>query len=330
MSRVVRLLRRKTPDLFNDERGQSSVLIAMTAVVFIAFLAFVANIGQVIHEKMLTQAIADAAVLSAANVQTVGLNEIADLNAEIEKLATECNDDFERANNEFVATQGWATYFYYKTQIDYLYELQDEANEDFATMASDAAQRVVALHNENYKNLHPKDGGVHRGFSPEARWSLEEVMGESYPQERMADLQVAKITRYSWTEYYCASQYCTPKTLGSFTNRRDGVVTITFSQSGSYPAFAMLWEHRYLSPSTKVYYRARVKREASRALIDMDHYGFAVNIPEIIAYSQAQPNKGNIEEFKPDYEARLAPLWQTYPNETGDSEYWSLLHEFKH
>ena len=79
MSGVKKLMCKKSPGLLKNERGQSSVLIAVTAVVFIAFLAFVANIGQVIHEKMLTQAIADAAVLSAANVQAVGVGEIANL-----------------------------------------------------------------------------------------------------------------------------------------------------------------------------------------------------------------------------------------------------------
>ncbi len=62
----------------------------------------------------------------------------------------------------------------------------------------------------------------------------------------------------------------------------------------------------------------------------MENYGFSVNIPEIIAYSQAQPHKGHIKNAVPEYEARLAPLWQGYPNETGDSQYLSLQQDFKH
>ena len=110
--------------LLYDENGQSSVFIALCAVVFIAFLAFVANIGQVIQDKMLTQAVADAAALSAANVQAVGLNEIADLNAELYKLADDCARDInETADHKFFLLQGWLTYFYYYRQSEYVKEL---------------------------------------------------------------------------------------------------------------------------------------------------------------------------------------------------------------
>jgi hypothetical protein len=317
--------------LAHEEDGQSSVLIAMTAVVFIAFLAFLANIGQVIHDKMLTQAVADAAVLSAANVQAVGMNEIADLNAEIDKLADECKEDFETANNDFEITQGWATYNYYSTQIDYLHDLQDEANEDFAEMASAAAQKIVDLHNEKYQNLHPNVVNTsHKGLNVVENWTLEEVMGESTPKEQMCDLEIAHDKKYQWTEYFCASEECESMTVGIFKDKRKGVETEDIPYSSQLDFNSTLEDIRKLSDSTKVYYRARVKRPAVRALVDMDKYGFSVNIPEIIAYSQAQPNKGNIEDMEPDYEARLAPLWQGYPNETTDSDYLSLQKEFKH
>ncbi len=323
---------KKIGRLVSDERGQSSVLIAMIAVVFIAFLAFLANIGQVIHDKMLTQAVADAAVLSAANVQAVGMNEIADLNAEIKKLATECHKDFETAENKFSLSQGVATFGYYATQIAYLRRLQIEANEDFAQMASAAAQKIVDLHNDNYRKLHPKVAVTnHKGFEALGKWTLEEVMGENSPEEKMGDLLTAKITKYYWREYFCASKKCSSATVGSFNGQRNGVYTHTIYQSTFLPYIDIpLYEHRKLSPATKVYYRARIKRNPVRALVDMEQYGFSVNIPEIVAYSQAQPHKGNIEAAEPEYEARLAPLWQHYPNETGDHEYLSLVDEFKH
>jgi hypothetical protein len=314
-----------------EEQGQNSVLIAMTAIVFIAFLAFLANIGQVIHDKMLTQAVVDAAVLSAANVQAVGMNEIADLNAEIEKLITECDKDFKTADNKFELTQGLATYTYYETQINYLHDLQDEANKDFAQMASAAAQKIVDLHNEKYLKLHPKVANTsHKGLNVVEKWTLEEVMEDTHPKEMMGDLQTAHESKYEWDEYSCESEDCDSETVGIFKDKREGVETESIPYSTTIPYKFTLEDIRKLSESTKVYYRARVKRKAVRALVDMDTYGFSVNIPEIIAYSQAQPNKGNIEEMKPDYEARLAPLWQSYPNETSDSDYLSLQKEFKH
>ncbi len=318
--------------LAREERGQSSVLVAMTAVVFIAFLAFLANIGQVIHDKMLTQAVADAAVLSAANIQAVGMNELADLNAEIKKLANECWIDFKTADDKFAPSQGWATFTYYETQIKYLRALQDKASLRFAQMASAAAQRVVDLHNENYQKLYPKvPAASHKGLMPLEPWTLDEVMGYPSPKDVMADLPTADKTKYRWREYIpCTSYTCSYETVGSFIWQREGVITHSIAYNGAIPYIKTLYEHRKLNPSTKVYYRARVKRKAVRALVDMENYGFSVNIPEIIAYSQAQPHKGHIEQAEPEYEARLAPLWQDYPNETGDSEYLSLQQEFKH
>jgi hypothetical protein len=317
--------------LIHDEQGQSAVLVALTAIVFIALLAFLADVGQVIHDKMLTQAVADAAALSAANVQAVGMNEIADLNAEIKKLAKECKDDFKTADNKFEISQGIATYEYYETQIAYLRELQDDANTDFAKMAKEAAQRIVDMNNENYQKLYPTvSAAKHKGLKPIEKWTMEEVMGDPYPKDKMGQLETAHETTYNWTEYVCTCEDCDSMDMGVFTHRRNGVENMSISYCVEYPYVATMEEWRKLSTSTKVYFRIRVKRQPVRALVDMAKYGFSVNIPEVTAYSQAQPNKGDIEEADPDYEARLAPLWQSYPNETDDSDYLSLQQDFKH
>ena len=204
-------------------------------------------------------------------------------------------------------------------------------------MARDAAQKIVDRHNENYRKIHPKFGEQSpKGFKSVEKWTLEEIMGEEYPTEQLGELQTVAgddgTEQYNWTEYFCAGYYdCeNSETVGFFQGTRDGIMTESIPFDASYLARASLTKLRELSPSTKVYYRARLKRNAVRAQVDMEKYGFSVNIPEIIAYSQAQPNKGNIKEKRPDYEARLAPLWQGYPNETSDSEYLRLQQEFKH
>ncbi len=75
--------------------------------------------------KMLAQAVADAAALTAANVQAIGMNEMADLNAEIKKLREDLeNDLWEGSQDGFVPTQGQATFDYYAPQIEYARELQ--------------------------------------------------------------------------------------------------------------------------------------------------------------------------------------------------------------
>ncbi len=134
---------------------------------------------------MLTQAVADAAVLSAGDVQAIGMNEIADLNAEIKKLRTERKQDF-RETKHFVIGSGWATWGYYQTQIDYLRGLQDKANHAFATMAHEAAEKIVDMHNENYKKLYSASTSTtRRSFKAAEKWKVEEVMGGTYPQKQL-------------------------------------------------------------------------------------------------------------------------------------------------
>ncbi|WP_153306625.1 Tad domain-containing protein [Desulfogranum japonicum] len=315
-----------------EENGQSSVLVALTAVVLVALLAFVANIGQVIHDKMLTQAVADAVALSAANVQAVGLNEIADLNAEIQLLNDDLDEDLRDGSDiGFLASQGMKTFWYYYRQILYARDLQDEANTEFAKMAREAGQKVLDVHNANYNKLHPKvSAASHNGLKPKEHWTMEELLGSQYPNQELGVLD-NKWRSHIWWIWVVTRYPPSTQTQATFLDTRGGIGSTTALGDMKMPiVIGPLRHERRLGSATKVYYRVRVKREPIRALVDMENYGFSVNIPEIIAYSQAQPHKGNIYEGEPEYEARLAPLWQTYPNETTDSEYLQLVNEFKH
>ncbi len=316
-----------------EEEGQSSVLAALTAVVLVALLAFAVNVGQVIHDKMLAQTVADAVALSAANVQAVGMNEIADLNAEIIKLRKELRDDIAKGRSiGFSPGQGWRTFLYYYRQIQYARDLQDEANTKFAEMARKAGEKVLAVHNAGYDKLHPGiSAGIHKGLKPKAHWTMEELLGSPYPKQALGILDEAWIQPYWWRIWIPAKYPPTIQTVAIFTDKRDGVESIPFIGDITIPQTTWPVKHeRSLGSASKAYYRVRVKREPIRALVDMENYGFSVNIPEIIAYSQAQPDKGEIHHGMAGYEARLAPLWQTYPNETNDGDYLRLVHEFKH
>lgn len=321
--------------ILGNEHGQSSVLIALSMVVFIAFLAFLANIGQAIHDKMLTQAVADAAALSAANVQAIGLNEIADLNAEIKKLDADLEEDIINVNKEFAEGWGMMTWAYYTKQIMYCYKLQADANENFAKMAREVAQKVVDDHNERYKRVHPsiaktKQKSGKAQYNPVERWTLEELLHDGSPKEELASLIPGIDTPWVWIKWVCRSQYCSTKDAGYFRFQRNGTYTapVLYNMPESVKAPRII--EQSLSPGTKVYYRARIKRNEVRPFLNMEKYGFDVHIPEIIAYAQAQPHRGHIKNLTPDYEARLVPLWNTYPNETSDPDYLQLVNDFKH
>jgi hypothetical protein len=333
--------------LTTDEQGQSSVLVALTAVVFIAFLIFLADMGRLVHDKMLAQAVADSAALAAANIQAIGLNEIADLNAEIHKLHEDFDDDLEMAHHKYFVGEGYHNALYYKSQLTYIEGLQDEVVEEFPGMASAAAEAVVEMHNDMYDKLYPTiSAAPHKGVKAIEPWVLEEVMGCPVPGEELTSLIAPDdpIVSYNWTAY--SPCRCTTEEVAFFHDRRGGITTSSVPSEG-FPGDIFLNRPRIMDPDMRTYYRLRLTREPIRPLVNLAEYGFDLHVPKLVVYSQAQPHKGVLSikadhseadrEHKtntgmPEYEARLAPLWKVYPNgaRSTDEEFLSLQDEFKH
>jgi hypothetical protein len=137
-------MRRKFP-AFGGQKGSITVMIAFLLPVMVLMLAMIVNISQLVFTKIKLQATVDACALSAAAVQSAGLNEIADLNMEMAKenqkarwiLASDTWYDFGQAQD--------AKNFFYNSRngvIDYIRRYQKEANAYFSAKAEDVAEDV--------------------------------------------------------------------------------------------------------------------------------------------------------------------------------------------
>lgn len=66
--------------------GQISIYLAFMLVPMFLFFFVMLNVGQLVFERMHLQVAADAGALAGASVQALGLNEIADVNAQLQAL----------------------------------------------------------------------------------------------------------------------------------------------------------------------------------------------------------------------------------------------------
>ena len=138
--------------------GSVTVLVVFLLPVMCIMLMLVVNIGQAVFEKIRLQQTVDMCALSAANVQAMGLNEIADLNFESE------------TQYRIMLTQHlipfWSTFMDGKDCTDFFEDVfeeirkqQDDANTDYAESALDVAQWIKKLNlpETSLKSVNPND-----------------------------------------------------------------------------------------------------------------------------------------------------------------------------
>lgn len=122
-----------------------TVLVALTIPVMILMVVLVANVGQMVFEKIRLQNTVDTIAMAAATVQAVGLNEIADLNWEMQnehrKIKKILNSSKWYSKKE---TRNALNFFYNGRNgvLDHIYRYQNDANKDYAEYAWEIAQKV--------------------------------------------------------------------------------------------------------------------------------------------------------------------------------------------
>ncbi|MDM8555198.1 Tad domain-containing protein [Desulfococcaceae bacterium HSG7] len=128
-----------------SQKGSMTVLVGLILPILILMVILVANIGQLVFEKIRLQNTVDMCALAGATVQSAGLNEIADLNWEMQNE--------HRNIMTILLTQIWYNkmeadrairFFYngYNGVLDHIYRYQMDANKDYALYAWDIAQKV--------------------------------------------------------------------------------------------------------------------------------------------------------------------------------------------
>ena len=128
----------------SSENGAIVVMTTLLLMLACFTAIIIADLGQLIFEKTRLQNSADAAALSAATVQSAGLNEIADLNYEIHDQLGKLRQIMA---NPLVP---WSSMFqsnkainFFKHEFVYLRGKQDSYNRKYARWAKDVGQKTI-------------------------------------------------------------------------------------------------------------------------------------------------------------------------------------------
>lgn len=294
--------------LGRDQRGQTTVFLALSMMVLVMFLAFMVNVGQLVHDRILTQIVADSCALSGATVQAVGLNEVADLNWECQLLMDELNQAlslkfWDRTVRDLID--------YYVFWMDLNRELQQAMLQAFAMLSHVAVLNTVSWYNKKYGKqfavvplIHPKYPGFK--LCPVEPW--EELI--------------------QWDQIIPCSLPCPPLPTFTFGGTRWLPAIGPFVKTGVPIHLAQVIKGRTRKDvEVATYYRVMVTRDAHPAFVNLKKWGFDVEVPEMYAFALAMPTGGSIDDTSPTYVARLVPLRTAF---NYDIPYLPFRFKFRH
>lgn len=281
--------------LYQDRRGQTTVLFALTILIFICFLAFMVNVGQLVHNRILTQAVADMVALSAANVQAAGMNEIADLNNEHRSMQQELRLWL---SSTWVFSNGGQfdrLFDYFEDLMRTVINYKNNVNKTFPDYAKNAAERTLAWCNGEY-------GG----------FSITQLNLSGNPGQLVGLTKTASIyPKGRYLNQCTCSKYCpTSYPIYNVYKIRDSPVKSAGARCGwpSVRTRSLDKTYEKKTVGTKVYTIVTVTRKEMGSLVNMASLGFDVKIPRMEAMSAAMPTGGSIEAGQPTYFARFVPL----------------------
>lgn len=296
--------------LVRDQRGQTTIFLALSMMVLVLFLAFMVNVGQMVHDRILTQVVADACALSAANVQAVGLNEVADLNWECQTLLDELQNAlklqfWDDSVNDMID--------YYDSWMEINREMQQIMLKVFPALSHLAVLNTVSWYNKKYGR----------------KFSAIPLIHPKYPGFSLCPVEAYDVNLF-WIQHYPCSIPCPPLPVFNFV----GIRLTIIPPIGPIPKTGIpIPQTRVISGRTRkdvnveTYYRVMVTGQTHPALINMKRWGFDVEVPEMVAFALAMPTGGSIDNLDPSYFARLVPLKTQF---NFDLPYLPFRFKFRH
>ncbi len=290
-----RFNRKQTNNNSRYQRGSSTVFFGFFMPVMLMMIVLVADIGQLIFERIRLQEVVDASTLAAANIQSIGMNEIADLNR-----------DALLEYNKFVRIMGGIIWNdsgqanraarYYGRVFNSIHGYQEEANKYFARLAQRYAQNYVQ------RNLPGAE------LTPVQGSSLNALV--SYQKERLP---------VNWLYYTAGCKYCynvtkiwTYPDSPRFIGHHDGRKYIVNDRTLPVPGFK-LQEVRWIKDTPPVTYAAYSLKQRPKGFL-LGRRIFDAIIPEMVAYSSAKPTRGHIFNMDARYRPILKHLQRHSPN----------------
>jgi len=260
-------------------------------MVFICFLAFMVDVGQVIHDRILTQNVADMVAMSAANVQAAGYNELADLNWEYEELQKDLVNKWLPGYIYADQSQIRNLIRYFKDWMAIVKRLMMEVNSLFPKYAERAAYKTLDYYN-----------GMYGGFSID--------LFRQIPGGTLCALHHTPPVQLRGR--YVAPAKAPPIPTQIAVKWRDYPIRPTMTAGVIVPYLDIL-DQPYMQklqryPIYPTHVVVVVSRKPRRVFVNLPEQGYNVEIPRIQAWSAAMPTGGMVKGGQTSYFARFIPL----------------------
>lgn len=271
----------------SSQSGQTTVFLALAMMLLICFLAFMVDVGQLVHDKMLTQSVADMASLSGGTVQAVGMNELADLNWEYRELQKDLRMWILFPHIDSSALK--AQIFFFKAMMKKVYVEMQIVNRLAQALSVVSAWRALEWHDDRYGDLQPS---LILPWPPLGLTELEHT--DKVPL-------IGTFVQQTGTHPFPC-----------FIPIPFRLIPIVPAVATGVPAvyFEMLEETymRKAENADTTSFTVLVSRKSRPAFVNLASMGFDVEIPDIYAASGVMPTGGDIEKGRPEYFARFVPL----------------------
>jgi len=275
-------------NIIHSNNGSAIIVFIGFMMVMCLLITLVSGpIGEMLYDKIRLQVVADAAGLAAGNVQSTGLNEIADLNRELSL-------EYKKLKN-ILETCIWTSVFdgkaainYYKSIFKQIHQYQNEANKAYAKLAMEVAENVIEQNQPEDRN-----------------W----ILVPDSVQTQLANLELERLQRpvhFTYTTGGCL--YCPPITTTSWADGLAGLSHYIGEHDGRFPAINQI-------PILEAYEQLSI---LIRKTEDPTEFGLTLIqnprkfklgalkifglMPELKAYVKVKPTGGNIYEGNPDYQ----------------------------
>ena len=274
-----------------SEKGSITVLVALLIPIMFLMVMLVADIGQLVFEKIRLQNTVDACALAAATVQSVGLNEIADLNNDLaqehKKLKAILDSKGGRWYSRGEAEK--ARDFFYNGKdgvLDHIYRYQKTANTTYAVLADKIVQEV-------------KDDNLP---GSELKWENEHNFLTTYEEHY-------KTVSFKYYDKMCSPSplsliYCSqkpvvmwsdpddPRFIGYHDGRQYRLRRRKTIRNSSYDVMEILMK------TNITYAHIKLTQRSKNFALGSSLFG---RVPKLTASAEAKPVGGNIYGGKPYY-----------------------------
>ena len=292
----------------SGQQGAAMVFVAGFMIVMAIMTVLAANVGQLVFDKLRLQQTVDQATLGAANIQAIGLNEIADLNRA-------AREEYQNAK-ALLSPVPWFNSSLANVEIRYFDEIfywldyyRRDANERYAALAVEYANATMA---ENLPDLYSQ-----------GLLEIEPVAGSSI--EYLTEYELIPFpVQYSYYTSWC--KYCgapaafngpqSPPNFISYDRRQSSrfisVINRTAPVSDVY-----MPDVRWAKVSPPVTYAA-YKITQRRDGYAVGESTLADYYPELRVYASAKPSQGVLFGGVPSYIPLLKHLGRHDPQPAVD------------